>query len=164
WVIFDNALIKQLSNVPRLFRLPYAARPTEAGFYRPVTMTSYALTYAISGPDVRGFHAANLLLHAACSALVVALALRLGPASGLAAPIGLASPERRRALLVATLTGGALFVAALTYFALRKGAGPGGGLEGGGQYFVGRPASAILAAVVRVLFEYARILFFPHPL
>src|SRR5262249_42432501 len=56
WVIFGNSTIKRPAEMGRLWRLPYAARPNEVGFYRPVTMVSYALTYAAFREDVRAYH------------------------------------------------------------------------------------------------------------
>jgi hypothetical protein len=40
-----------------------------SGNYQPVVLISYALDHAIYGPDPRGFHATQLLLHLACTAL-----------------------------------------------------------------------------------------------
>lgn len=83
WVIFDNSLIKSLSNVPTIFGQAYnAALPGEnAGLYRPVTTLSYAINYAVGGPNVLGYHLANIALHALCCLLVFALGRRLADAA-----------------------------------------------------------------------------------
>ena len=47
------------------------------GYYRPVITMSYMLDIALWGLRPAGFHATNILLHAACAVLVYLLALRL---------------------------------------------------------------------------------------
>jgi hypothetical protein len=59
--------------------------PREVGFdplYRPVTTFSLRLTYAFVGEEPVTYRVANGLLHAACSALVALLSLRLLAAGG----------------------------------------------------------------------------------
>jgi hypothetical protein len=50
-------------------------RPAVSGLYRPVTTTSYLVNYAVLGNGTRpaGYHAVNLLLHAANTALLYLL-------------------------------------------------------------------------------------------
>src|SRR2546428_3546376 len=86
WVIFDNSLIKSLRNVPAIFRQPYNAATlsgNNAGLYRPVTTLSYAINYAIGGPNRVGFPRLNIppLL------LLCLLLLRLGRLLPSAAPL-----------------------------------------------------------------------------
>src|SRR5207302_5072678 len=75
WVIFENPLIKSLANIGRIFREPYnaAGSATNAGLYRPLTMITYALNYAVGGSNVVGYHLVNLALHVCCCLAVFAL-------------------------------------------------------------------------------------------
>jgi len=75
WVIFDNSLIKTLKNVPEIFRRPYntVLPGNNAGLYRPVTTLSYAINYAVGGPNVVGYHLVNIALHALTCLLVLEL-------------------------------------------------------------------------------------------
>src|SRR5215470_5541246 len=74
WVIFDNPLIKNLTNIPRIFLEPYNVALTGAngGLYRPVTTATYALNYAFGGPSVLGYHLVNIALHLLCTLAVFA--------------------------------------------------------------------------------------------
>jgi len=98
WAALDNPLVWTLRNAGRIFRelYGYAGDETVRGPYRPLTTLSYALNHALHGRWPPGFHAVNVLLHAAASLLVLALARRLARA---------ANPARgeRVALLAALL-------------------------------------------------------------
>lgn len=69
--IVDNASIRSLAGVPRLFTDPgtFSAVP-EARMYRPLLLTSYALNYAVGGYRVAEYHVGNLGLHLLCAWLV----------------------------------------------------------------------------------------------
>lgn len=58
------------------------------GYYRPLTTLSYAADYAAWRLRPVGYHATNLLLHAACAWLGTLLLLRLGLAPGAALAAG----------------------------------------------------------------------------
>lgn len=81
--IEGNPLIRDLRLLPRLVTtgywdaIPGAAADTDR-LYRPVTVASYALNYAVHGLSPRGYHAVNVALHAAASALTVPLLTALG--------------------------------------------------------------------------------------
>ena len=75
-LIRENPFIRNLANVPRFFTSDYWEPRMQAGLYRPLVTTSYALNHAAGGLDPRGYHALNLLLHAANSALVLLLLRR----------------------------------------------------------------------------------------
>ena len=47
------------------------------GLPRPVTMMSFALNHYVGGADARGYHAVNLVLHAAVAVVLFAFAYRL---------------------------------------------------------------------------------------
>ncbi len=61
--------------------------PFQVGLYRPLTILSYMVEWALFHGNAAGFHAVNVVLHAAVTALVVILVLRLG-APPLAALVG----------------------------------------------------------------------------
>ncbi len=60
----------------------------EGNLYRPLPVLSYALEHRLFGLSPIPYHAANVLLHAVCSALVAALALALGLPAGAALAAG----------------------------------------------------------------------------
>jgi len=62
------------------FLRPYwpQAEGAAAGLYRPITTWSFALNRAVTGEEPHGFHAVNLLLHAAVCALAWFAARRAG--------------------------------------------------------------------------------------
>lgn len=62
-----------------------------APYYRPLPVVSYALDHAVTGLDPSAYHTTNVILHAACAALVGLLVLRLGAMGGTAAPAPLAA-------------------------------------------------------------------------
>ena len=81
WAIFDNPLVKHLDQVGAIFRHSYgfAAHGT---LYRPLTILSYAVNWAIGGLNVVGYHVGNLALHVLCSLLVFNLVVLLCKAAG----------------------------------------------------------------------------------
>jgi Flp pilus assembly protein TadD len=122
WVIFENPLVRSLSNLPRILREPYGfgGPTTTGGVYRPLTTLSYALNYAAGGRAVGGYHAVSLLLHVLCTLAVLSLARRVfaavapsraRPAGLLAALLFAVHPVHVEA--VAALTGRAELLAAL---------------------------------------------------
>jgi tetratricopeptide (TPR) repeat protein len=75
--VIQNPHVKSLApaNIKKIFSTP------EVGMYTPLSTLSYALQYRLSGLDPRAYHAADLLLHLANTALVMLLAgLLLGNA------------------------------------------------------------------------------------
>lgn len=62
---------------------------TSADLYRPLTIASYALNYAAFGLSSPAFHLVNVLLHAACCAVLMALVEALFHDLGLATVAGL---------------------------------------------------------------------------
>src|SRR5690606_26123755 len=53
------------------------ARPGQDRLYRPLTLFTFAINDALGGARPLGFHAANVLLHAAACALLWMLAMRV---------------------------------------------------------------------------------------
>ncbi|TET32361.1 MAG: tetratricopeptide repeat protein [Planctomycetota bacterium] len=79
-LIENNELVRDLRNIPAIFQNAYFPKFRDAtGAYRPLTTVTYALNYAISGKDTRGFQITNIALHALASILVFVLFLRLFP-------------------------------------------------------------------------------------
>ncbi len=70
-LIRDNPFVRNLANVPRFFVSDYWAPRLDAGLYRPLTTTSYALNFALGGGAPFGYLLVNLLLHGACAALLL---------------------------------------------------------------------------------------------
>lgn len=69
--IKENIYIRDLRNIPLLFAdaETYTATAANAA-YRPIAGLSFALDYAWAGPDTRGFHATQLLLHLLFAVLI----------------------------------------------------------------------------------------------
>ncbi|MCB9234523.1 MAG: tetratricopeptide repeat protein [Bacteroidia bacterium] len=83
--VLDNYLIKSLSggNLRGMFT------ETVMGNHHPLTVLSLAIDYALFGLDPTGYHATNLLLHLACTALVFVFFFRLSGRKDLAAGVAL---------------------------------------------------------------------------
>ncbi len=81
-IIPQNPVVTEGSPVAAL-SLPYWPRALEGtGLYRPLTVASFAVEWrAFSGSPV-GFHALNVIAHAAVSGLVFALLLQFLPVAG----------------------------------------------------------------------------------
>ncbi|HKZ18432.1 MAG TPA: hypothetical protein VJ161_13305, partial [Geobacteraceae bacterium] len=67
-----NENIRTLKNIPEFFVNPrmLAANPYEAGHYRPLVVSSYAVNYAIGGLSPFGYHIGNLAFHVGSAFLV----------------------------------------------------------------------------------------------
>src|SRR6266540_5814248 len=99
WAVLENPLVRSL-DVARIFakHSGYAGGSTLAGTYRPLATLTCALQWALHGPAPLPFHAVNVLLHAAATALVVLLARRVLVA---AAPVRAAAGALGAGLLFA---------------------------------------------------------------
>lgn len=83
-IIGDNPQIRRLSNLRDIFaegNWPWRGREP---LYRPLTIYSFALNYAVSGVRPLTYHLVNVLLHAGNSALVFRIFVALFRAPGLA--------------------------------------------------------------------------------
>ena len=130
--VVDNTLIRTLADTARVFRTGSWAGSGENDIpiYRPLATLSYSLNYAAGGFAPSGFHLANVLLHAAVSALVLFLGLGVGLPLGAATGSALlfavlpvhveavANVAGRKDLLVALFSIGAVLAHAR---ALRRG-------------------------------------------
>lgn len=90
----DRVVIEQNPNVHHLAPFGdlwvsayWPNLPFQVGLYRPLTILSYMAQWSLWHGHAAGFHAVNVVLHAAVTALVVVLVLRLG-APPLAALVG----------------------------------------------------------------------------
>lgn len=77
----ENPRLRTLAGLAESWTSDYvftAETNQSYGYYRPVSALSLWLDYRIWGLDPLGFHLSNVLLHAACAALVVLACERLG--------------------------------------------------------------------------------------
>ncbi len=83
-VIVENAAIHTLRHPERFFFDPSTGRATEGDLhgqdhgYRPLLALSFALDYAWSGADGRGYRTVNLAVHLATAVLTIGLCQALG--------------------------------------------------------------------------------------
>lgn len=80
-VIIENDLVQDLSTLPEAMTSPYwpGEFGREVGLWRPVTTGLIGLQWALWGENAAAFHALNVLLHGAVTALVVLLLAELAP-------------------------------------------------------------------------------------
>jgi len=86
-VIENNARIHSLSRLPEAVSTPYWPGPLgrEFGLWRPLTIGTFALDWAIWDGQPVGFHVVNVVLHAIATVLVLLVLLELLPPMGAAA-------------------------------------------------------------------------------
>ncbi len=72
-VIRTNPLVHHVAGVWQAFAHSYWPEATGAGQYRPLTMATFALDWAVSGGNAAWLHAANVLWHVAACLLVLRL-------------------------------------------------------------------------------------------
>jgi Flp pilus assembly protein TadD len=90
-LIVGNDAVKSVDALAKSLTRDFFAHRSDDlayGYYRPLTTLSYAADYAAWRLRPVGYHATNLLLHAACACLGTLLLLRLGLASGAALAAG----------------------------------------------------------------------------
>jgi tetratricopeptide (TPR) repeat protein len=76
--IAGNRAVMSLANVPRFFTDPtlFSSRAGGEGMYRPLLMTTHAVTYAVFGSKSWGAHLVSVFLHLINTALVLSLLRR----------------------------------------------------------------------------------------
>lgn len=80
--VVGNLFIRSLAHLPTLFTTTmWAGAGMETFLYRPLALVTHALNYQISGLAPWSYHLVNVVLHAACTLLVV----RVGRLWGLGA-------------------------------------------------------------------------------
>jgi Tfp pilus assembly protein PilF len=75
--VYDDVVIESCRECRAASPRGVAAVLFARGLPRPVTMMSFALNHYLGGPDPRGYHAVNLVLHAAVAVVLFAFAFRL---------------------------------------------------------------------------------------
>jgi hypothetical protein len=66
-IVEDNNFVKSTDQIPAIWTSHYWAGKvdaTDTGLYRPLTLTTYNLQYALTGEAPAAFHIVNILLHA----------------------------------------------------------------------------------------------------
>ena len=82
-LVVGNPAVRSFDGALRAFGRGYWSGLKEvAPYYRPLVVLSFALDRSVAGLKPAVFHAANILLHAACSVLAALLVLRLAVAGG----------------------------------------------------------------------------------
>jgi Flp pilus assembly protein TadD len=82
-IVVKSPQIRDLGNVGRMFSTDYwtgsgaEQSPVDAGLYRPLTVLTYAVNYAVSGLSAPAFHATNIVLHAAVAVVLFFVALEI---------------------------------------------------------------------------------------
>ncbi|HEV2670341.1 MAG TPA: hypothetical protein VGU74_04570 [Gemmatimonadales bacterium] len=83
YIIVWNPLVHSISGVWRAFAAPYWPPDLGGQMYRPLSLATYAIDWAIAGNHPAWFHAVNLLWHAGVAVAVAALTLRLPSPAGI---------------------------------------------------------------------------------
>ncbi len=66
-IVEENSYVRSVDKLPEIWTSHYWAGKVDAtdkGLYRPLTLTSYNLQYALSGMHPAAYHIVNILLHA----------------------------------------------------------------------------------------------------
>ncbi len=69
-VVLNNPLVHHLAGMWQAFAHSYWPEATGAGQYRPLTMSTFALDWVLSGGNAAWLHAANVLWHVAACLLL----------------------------------------------------------------------------------------------
>jgi tetratricopeptide (TPR) repeat protein len=78
FIVQNNARVHQLAHQGAIWLTPYwPGYGTQLGLYRPLTIFSFAIEWAVGGGAPWVFHGVNILLHALVSLLVLALLGRI---------------------------------------------------------------------------------------
>lgn len=91
-IIEENQLVRSTGQLGAIWRSHYWAGKVDAedkGLYRPLTLTTYNLQYALTGKAPAPFHAVNVLLHALVCLLLLFTVRRLARNEWLAAGVAL---------------------------------------------------------------------------
>src|SRR5215218_1383309 len=75
YIVLRNPAVRGFGNLHELLLGAYW--PQSAELWRPVTLVSFALDWALAGPSMAWMHGVNVLLHAATAVLVALLVWRL---------------------------------------------------------------------------------------
>ncbi|HUQ81090.1 MAG TPA: tetratricopeptide repeat protein [Gemmatimonadaceae bacterium] len=78
-IVADNPAVHSLDHLFRLFGLPYWPPRFGVSLYRPVLTSAFALQWSVANGAPWVFHATNIILYAALSAVVLGLLRQLLP-------------------------------------------------------------------------------------
>lgn len=147
WIIVDNANVHDLARWWEVFNDTYWPAIRGAALYRPFTILAYQLEWFAGSQSPVLFHAMNVMLYAAVSALVYALAIEVLPRSAAWVAAALFAVHPAHVEAVGNVVGQAelwssgLLIAALTVFLrARRGGAPldrRSGIIMAGLYFAG---------------------------
>jgi hypothetical protein len=76
-IVEDNSFVKSIDQIPSIWTSHYWAGKvdaTDTGLYRPLTLTTYNLQYALTGKNPDAFHIVNILLHALVCLMLMKMA------------------------------------------------------------------------------------------
>jgi tetratricopeptide (TPR) repeat protein len=79
WVIRDRDVVQDIGQIWRIVSMEYWPQIFQSGLYRPITLLSFAIDWALWGGNPFGFHLLNVLLHAAASGLAFVFLTRFFP-------------------------------------------------------------------------------------
>lgn len=79
WIIVENGTVHDLAHAWRVFGDTYWPMIRNAALYRPLTILAYAFQWTAGDGTPLIFHTVNVILYAAVSLLVYALALQILP-------------------------------------------------------------------------------------
>ncbi|MFO7177269.1 MAG: tetratricopeptide repeat protein [Pseudomonadota bacterium] len=83
-LILDSPLVRGQTSLRAFFASAFwevnVTEPLARGYYRPLTLLSFALDHALHGTNSAGFHLTNVLLHATNAVLLGVLLTRIGMA------------------------------------------------------------------------------------
>ena len=77
-IVKENPRIRSFGKIPQIFGEKYWPAEIEAGLYRPLTLTTFAIDYQIWGLRPWGYRLVNLLIHLGNTLLVLVLLGRIG--------------------------------------------------------------------------------------
>ncbi|MDZ4747340.1 MAG: tetratricopeptide repeat protein [Saprospiraceae bacterium] len=76
-IVEDNSFVKSPDQIPAIWTSHYWAGKvdaTDTGLYRPLTLTTYNIQYALTGETPAPFHIVNILLHALVCLMLMKMA------------------------------------------------------------------------------------------
>jgi hypothetical protein len=116
WIIERNPRVHGLHRLAEIWTGGYWGKEKVTRYYRPITLTTYAVNFSLHGLRPAGYHLVNVTLHAFVAVLVLILGLRMGLPRGGAFLAGMAfaaHPIHTEA--VAGVVGRAELLAALAF-------------------------------------------------
>lgn len=81
WAVVANPLVQETPDIPRILMSDAWGGSIEHGHivnYRPLSVLTLSITRELAGPDPFPYRVTNILLHAACTLLLLVLMARLG--------------------------------------------------------------------------------------